>query len=96
MKDLREVIRRPLITEKGTIAKEENNQLLFEVDRRANKVEIRQAVEKLFDVKVLDVRTVSLKGKNKRMGRIMGKRSDWKKAYVTLAEGQSVDFFEGA
>lgn len=96
MKDLREVIRRPLITEKGTILKEDNNQLLFEVDRRANKVEIRQAVEKLFDVKVLDVRTVSLKGKNKRMGRIMGKRSDWKKAYVTLAEGQSVDFFEGA
>ncbi|ADK86289.1 Ribosomal protein L25/L23 [Desulfarculus baarsii DSM 2075] len=96
MKDLREVIRRPLITEKGTIAKEDNNQLLFEVDRRANKVEIRQAVEKLFDVKVLDVRTVSVKGKDKRMGRIVGRRSDWKKAYVTLAEGQSVDFFEGA
>jgi len=96
VKDLREVIRRPLITEKGTIAKEDNNQLLFEVDRRANKVEIRQAVEKLFDVKVLDVRTVSVKGKDKRMGRIVGRRSDWKKAYVTLAEGQSVDFFEGA
>lgn len=96
MKNQNDVIRRPLITEKGTFAKEEDNQLLFEVDRRANKVEIRKAIEDLFDVEVLKVRTVSIKGKTKRMGRILGKRSDMKKAYVTLAPGHNVDFFEGA
>lgn len=96
MKNLREVIRRPLVTEKGTIVKELGNQLLFEVDKRATKVEIRQAVEKLFEVKVLKVRTTSCTGKNKRMGKILGRRSDWKKAYVTLAPGHSVEFFEGA
>lgn len=96
MKNLREVIRRPLVTEKGTIVKELGNQLLFEVDKRATKVEIRQAVEQLFEVKVLKVRTTSCTGKYKRMGKIMGRRSDWKKAYVTLAPGHSVEFFEGA
>lgn len=96
MKDLRQVIRRPLITEKGTLAKEANNQLVFDVDRRSNKVEIRQAVEQVFKVKVLKVRTVNCEGKKKRLGRIMGRRSDWKKAYVTLAPGQTVEFFEGA
>ncbi len=96
MKDLRAVIRRPLVTEKGTLAKELNNQLVFEVDKRASKVEIRQAVEKLFTVKVLKVSTASFTGKKKRQGRFMGRRSDWKKAYVTLAPGHSVDFFEGA
>lgn len=96
MKDLRQVIRRPLVTEKGTVAKELGNQLLFEVDRRATKVEIHQAVEKLFAVKVLKVRTSNCTGKNKRMGKILGRRSDWKKAYVTLAPGHSVEFFEGA
>ncbi|MCB2187783.1 MAG: 50S ribosomal protein L23 [Deltaproteobacteria bacterium] len=96
MKDLREVVRRPLITEKSTVAKEMGNQFVFEVDRRANKVEIRQAVERLFEVKVLKVRTANFKGKAKRVGRFLGQRSDWKKAYVTLAPGQTVDFFEGA
>jgi large subunit ribosomal protein L23 len=96
VKDLRQVVRRPLITEKGTLAKEANNQLVFDVDRRSNKVEIRQAVEQVFKVKVLKVRTLNCEGKKKRMGRIMGRRSDWKKAYVTLAPGQSVEFFEGA
>ncbi|MFH1035041.1 MAG: 50S ribosomal protein L23 [Pseudomonadota bacterium] len=96
MKDLRQVVRRPLITEKGTLAKEANNQLVFDVDRRSNKVEIRQAVEQVFKVKVLKVRTLNCEGKKKRMGRIMGRRSDWKKAYVTLAPGQTVEFFEGA
>ena len=66
------------------------------MDRRATKVEIRQAVEKIFDVKVLKVRTANFSGKKKRMGRNLGKRNDWKKAYVTLAPGQSVEFFEGA
>lgn len=96
MKDLRQVVRRPLITEKGTLAKETANQVVFEVDRRANKIEIRKAVEDLFKVKVLQVRTLNFEGKEKRMGKITGKRSDWKKAYVTLAPGQTVEFFEGA
>ena len=96
MKDLRQVVRRPLITEKGTLAKETSNQVVFEVDRRANKIEIRNAVQELFKVKVLDVRTLNIEGKDKRMGKITGKRSDWKKAYVTLAPGQTVEFFEGA
>ncbi|MCA1906146.1 MAG: 50S ribosomal protein L23 [Desulfarculus sp.] len=96
MKDLRQVVRRPLITEKGTLAKETANQVVFEVDRRANKIEIRKAVEDLFKVKVLQVRTLNFEGKEKRVGRIIGKRSDWKKAYVTLAPGQTVEFFEGA
>ena len=96
MKELRSVLKRPLITEKGTRLKEEGNQLVFEVDKRANKVEIRQAVESIFNVKVLSVQTLNFQGKKKRMGRQVGKRSDWKKAYVTLAPGQSVEFFEGA
>ncbi len=96
MKDLREVLKRPLITEKGTVAKEISNQLVFEVDRRATKVEIRQAVEKIFDVSVIKVRTANFKGKTKRHGRTLGRRNDWKKAYVTLAPGQNVEFFEGA
>lgn len=96
MKDLRQVVRRPLITEKSTLLKEQINQVIFEVDRRANKVEIRQAVEKVFKVKILSIRTMNCEGKKKRLGRIMGRRSDKKKAYVTLAPGQTVEFFEGA
>ncbi len=96
MKDLRQALSRPLITEKGTLLKEQTNQLVFQVDRRSNKVEIRNAVEQLFKVKVLKVRTANFEGKKKRVGRVMGRRADWKKAYVTLAPGQSVEFFEGA
>ncbi len=96
MKDLRQVLKRPLITEKSTMAKEMANQLVFEVDSAANKVEIRQAVEKVFNVKVLKVHTISYEGKKKRMGRQMGRRKHWKKAYVTLAPGHTVEFFEGA
>lgn len=96
MKDLRQVLKRPLITEKSTVAKELSNQLVFEVDTAANKVEIRQAVEKIFNVKVLKVNTISYEGKKKRMGRQMGRRNHWKKAYVTLAPGHTVEFFEGA
>jgi large subunit ribosomal protein L23 len=96
VKDIRRVIRRPLVTEKSTAAKETQNQLVFEVDRRSGKVEIRRAVEELFNVKVLKVRTVNFQGKTKRQGRNLGRRSDWKKAYVTLAPGHSVEFFEGA
>jgi large subunit ribosomal protein L23 len=90
-----EILKRPLITEKSTIEKEKSNQLAFEVDKKANKVEIRRAVEKLFGVKVTGVRTVRMKGKVKRYGRSLGKRRDWKKAIVALAEGEHVEFFEG-
>ena len=90
-----EIIRGPVITEKGSIQKELNNQLTFEVDRRANRVEIRHAVEKVFNVRVEKVRTMQIKGKVKRLGRSMGKRRSWKKAIVTLAEGQNIEFFEG-
>jgi large subunit ribosomal protein L23 len=90
-----EIIKGPMITEKATIQKEQSNQLTFEVDRRANRVEIRHAVEKIFNVKVEQVRTMQMKGKIKRMGRTSGKRRDWKKAIVKLAEGHNIEFFEG-
>ena len=90
-----EIIKRPLITEKSTIQKEANNQLTFEVDRKANSVEIRHAVEKIFNVRVVRVRTMQTKGKVKRVGRTLGKRRDWKKAVVTLARGENIEFFEG-
>ena len=84
----------PLITEKGTLVGETTNQVVFKVDRRANKIEIRRAVEAMFKVKVEDVRTVNVLGKTRRVKRALGKRPDWKKAYVTLAEGHRIDFFE--
>jgi large subunit ribosomal protein L23 len=90
-----QIIKGPLITEKSTIQKELSNQLTFEVDRRANRVEIRHAVEKIFNVKVTQVRTMQIKGKVKRVGRTLGKRRDWKKAVVTLAKGENIEFFEG-
>ena len=90
-----EILKRPFITEKSTIQKEMMNQLTFEVDRSANKVEIRRAVEKIFGVKVIGVRTVRMQGKVKRYGRLMGRRRHWKKAIVTLAQGEHVEFFEG-
>ena len=96
MKNLRDVIRRPLLTEKSTVLREQLNQVMFEVDRRSNKVEIRKAVESIFGVKVLEVRTLNFEGKRRRAGRNMTKRSDWKKAYVTLAPGQKMEIFESA
>jgi large subunit ribosomal protein L23 len=95
MEDDYKVIRRPLITEKSTIQKELNNQLAFEVDRRANKIEIKKAVERIFKVQVEEVRTMNYQGKRKRLGRTMGRRRHWKKAIVTLKPGQKIDFFEG-
>jgi large subunit ribosomal protein L23 len=89
------IIRRPIITEKGTMLKDMSNQLLFEVDANANKSEIKKAVEKLFKVTVLSVRTQNRLGKRKRLGRSAGRRKNWKKAIVTLKEGNRVDFFEG-
>jgi large subunit ribosomal protein L23 len=91
-----EVIQGPLITEKGTLVNELGNQVVFRVHPRANKVEIRHAVEALFKVRVEKVRTSRLLGKLRRVGRHVGRRADWKKAYVTLAEGSRIDFFEGA
>jgi len=95
MKEAHEIIKRPLITEKSTRQKEKENQIAFVVDPKANKVEIRQAVEKLFKVKVERVHTMNLLGKQKRMGRNIGWKSDWKKAIVTLKEGSRIEFFEG-
>lgn len=90
-----EIIKRPLVTEKTTAQKEGDNQITFEVDRRANRVEIRKAVERIFDVHVSDVRTMQVKGKVKQRGRIVGKRKDWKKAIVKLMPGERIEFFEG-
>ncbi len=90
-----EIIRRPLITEKTSIQKEVSNQLSFEVDRRANRVEIKKAIESIFKVNVASVRTMHVKGKTKQRGRITGKRKNWKKAIVKLMPGEHIDFFEG-
>ncbi len=92
--DLYRVIESPLVTEKGTLVNERGNHVVFRVHRDANKNEVRRAVESLFKVKVERVRTVNLLGKTRRVGRSSGKRPNWKKAYVTLAEGQRIDFFE--
>lgn len=91
-----DIIIRPLITEKTNIQKETSNQISFEVDRRANRVDIKRAIEKIFKVKVAGVRTMQVKGKPKRRGRVLGKQRDWKKAIVTLGPGERIDFFEGA
>lgn len=102
------VIKRPLLTEKGTRLKEHGGapvgtfseeelkpQVLFEVALDANKIEIKNAIEALFSVKVVDVHTQIMRGKEKRVGRFMGQRSNWKKAIVTLAAGNKIEFFEG-
>ena len=89
-----QVIKKPLITEKTSLGREESNMVAFIVDRNATKIEIKQAVEKFFKAEVAGVNTVTVAGKRKRFGRHEGKRSNWKKAYVTLKEGSSVDFFE--
>lgn len=93
MKPLHQILKRPLITEKSSQQKEVANVVAFEVARDANKIEIKQAVEKAFEVKVDSVNTVLMAGKVKRVGRNFGKRSNWKKAYVTLAEGHDIDLF---
>jgi large subunit ribosomal protein L23 len=90
-----QIIRRPIITEKGSTLKDENNQLVFEVNLDANKPEIKKAIEKIFKVTVLTVRTQNRIGKKKRMGKSIGRRKNWKKAIVTLKEGDRIDFFEG-
>jgi large subunit ribosomal protein L23 len=95
MRDPRIVLRRPLMTEKSMQQKDDLNAVTFEVATDANKVEIRQAVEKVFSVKVASVRTASREGKWKRMGRFEGRRRSWKKAVVTLAPGHKIELVEG-
>lgn len=92
MKPLHQIIKKPLITEKSTLLKDETNAVAFEVTMNANKIEIKRAIEQAFNVKVKDVRTMIVAGKPKRFGRTFGRRSNVKKAYITLAEGD-IDFF---
>jgi large subunit ribosomal protein L23 len=97
MKNLYEVLRRPLITEKSTLLKETQRSLCFEVHRDATKPEIKKAVEQFFNVKVQEVRVANVHGKTKRQGRYVGRRPDWKKAYVVLKKGEKmVEFFDQA
>jgi len=93
---IQDIIRRPLITEKSTAQREGGNTLTFEVDSRANKIQIQHAVERQFKVKVAEVRVATCHGKMRRQGRFAGRRPDWKKAFVRLAAGEkTIDFFEG-
>ncbi len=89
-----DVIKKPLVTEKTATEKDAHNVVAFVVNRDANKIEIKQSVEKLFKVDVAAVKTINVAGKTKRVGKNLGKRSNWKKAYVTLKEGSNIDFFE--
>ncbi|MBI4610546.1 MAG: 50S ribosomal protein L23 [Candidatus Rokubacteria bacterium] len=95
MRSPREIIVRPLMTEKSMRVKEERNAVTFQVVPDANKVEIRHAVEAIFNVKVTGVRTASVQGKLKRMGRFQGRQPSWKKAIVTLAPGEKIELVEG-
>ncbi len=94
MMDPHRIIRRALVTEKGTALREQNK-YVFEVDRQANKIEIKRAIEALFGVTVTAVHALNVFGKTKRVGRFQGRTSDWKKAIATLKEGQTIEFFEG-
>ena len=89
------VLKRPLVTEKTSENRERSNQYAFEVDVSANKIQIRKAVEEIFGVRVTDVRTINMRGKVKRFRRGLGKRYNWKKAIVTVRDGEMIDLFEG-
>jgi large subunit ribosomal protein L23 len=91
-----DIVVRPIITEKSTLLKDAGNQYIFEVQRDANKIEIKKAVEKLFKVKVVSVHVSNMLGKKKRLGRFEGKKSDWKKAIVKLSPKDKITIFEGA
>ena len=93
--ELHQIIKKTLITEKSTVARDAANQYNFEVDQRANRIEVLRAVEKLFKVKVLSVRVMNVPGKKKRTGRTIGVRRSWKKAIVTLAPGNRIEAIEG-
>ena len=94
MKNVYDIIKKPCLTEKAILLQESYNQVVLKVDPRSNKIEIKDAVEKLFNIKVVNVRTASMHGKQKRVGKHTGYCNDWKKAYVSLAEGQKLDFLE--
>ena len=91
-----DIVLRPIITEKSTLLKDAGNQYIFEVQRDANKIEIKKAVEKLFKVKVVAVHVANMEGKKKRLGRFAGKKPDWKKAVVKLSPKDKITIFEGA
>lgn len=93
--NITDVLKRPLITEKATLLKDSANAVSFAVDSRANKSQIQDAVERLFKVKVVDVKTMNVSGKTKRRGRTVGRRPGWKKAIVVLKAGDKIEFFEG-
>ena len=93
--EIHQIIKKVMLTEKSNIEREASNKYHFQVDPKANKVEIKQAVEKLFKVSVTEVRVLHVLGKKKRMGRIMGQKRSWKKAIVTLAEGSRIEVAEG-
>jgi len=93
--DKHQIIIRPIVTEKTIGLRDSMNQIVFEIHREANRIQVRNAVENLFNVRVESVKTLQVKGKRKRRGRIIGKRRDWKKAIVTLSAGDKVEFFEG-
>jgi large subunit ribosomal protein L23 len=93
--NIHQIIRRPIVTEKSNIGREERNLVTFAVDPRANKHQIRRAVEELFEVSVVEVRTMRMPRKERRVGRFVGHKPEWKKALVRLAEGQTIEFFEG-
>jgi len=95
MKDPYKIVIRPVITEKSTWLKEKNREVCFEVDRRANKSEIKKAAEQLFKIKVEKVRIQNKRGKKRKVGRSEGKKKDWKKAYIKLKEGEKmIEYFE--
>lgn len=93
--DARQIIIRPIVTEKSTVIRDISNQYSFRVIPRASKRQIASAIEELFDVHVTKTRTMKMQGKMKRLGKNVGRKASWKKAIVTLAEGDSIDFFEG-
>ncbi len=94
MKNVFDIIKKPCLTEKGLLLQETQNQVVLKVDPRANKIEIKAAAEQLFNIKIDKVRTANMHGKKKRVGRTIGQTNNWKKAIITLAEGQKLDFLE--
>jgi len=95
MKNIKDIIRRPIITEKATMMRDAENKYVFEVVKNCNKIEIKQAVEDLFSVSVTSVRTYTTHGKIRSRGRFKGRRPDWKRAIIQLKDGDSIEFFEG-
>ena len=94
--DYYRILEKPLITEKSTMMQEQGNRVMFQVKRSANKMQIKDAVQSIFNVTVLDVNTINVKPRSRRMGRHVGLTKAWKKAIVLLKEGDRIDFFEGA